>query len=200
MTTFLDVLRSRRSVRYFEDTPIPAEILTRILEAATFAPNAHNRQSWRFVVLEDGDKRAELVGVMSVNYRTALLAEGMPEERIERRMASRAERILKAPGVVIVCVDTSVLDSYDDPDRHQGEIMMAVQSAVMAGDHLLLAAHAEGLGGVWMCAPLFVQKKVREVLALPESWEAQGLILLGYAADERSKKPRKLLKDVVVYR
>lgn len=200
MTELLELIRSRRSVRRFLPKPIPAEMVTRILEAATTAPNAHNRQSWRFVVLEDEDKRTELVGVMSADYRAALLAEGMPEEEIERRAASRAERILKAPGAVIVCVDTSVLDSYDDPDRQRGEMTMAVQSAAMAGNHLLLAAHAEGLGGVWMCAPLFVQEKAGEVLSLPGSWAAQGLILLGYPVEEREKKPRKALDEVVVYK
>jgi nitroreductase len=72
------------------------------------------------------------------------------------------------------------MDIYSDPKRQRGEYMMACQSVALAGGVMLLAAHAEGLGGVWVCAPLFAQETVRQVFDLPDSWEAQGLLLMGY--------------------
>src|ERR1700704_3659263 len=56
---------------------------------------------------------------------------------------------------------------YPDPRRAQAEYLMAVQSVAMAVQNLLLAAHAEGLGACWMCAPLFCGEAVRAALALP---------------------------------
>ena len=45
------LIQERRSIRRFNGSSIPPEILQRVLEAATMAPSAHNRQPWRFVIL-----------------------------------------------------------------------------------------------------------------------------------------------------
>jgi nitroreductase len=57
---------------------------------------------------------------------------------------------------------------------------MGVQSVALACGQLLLAAHAEGLGGVWVCAPLFAQESAQASLNLPATWDPQGLLLLGF--------------------
>ena len=74
---------------------------------------------------------------------------------------------------------------------------MAVQGAAMAVQNLLLAAHAEGVGTCWMCAPLFCPDVVRETLKLPLDWQPQGLITMGYPAQEREKTRRPLQESVV---
>jgi len=73
---------------------------------------------------------------------------------------------------------------------------MGVQSVAMAGSTMLLAAHASGLGGVWMCAPLFAPGSVKSVLDLPQEWEPQGVILLGYPAYEPQPRQRRLVDEV----
>jgi coenzyme F420-0:L-glutamate ligase/coenzyme F420-1:gamma-L-glutamate ligase len=70
----------------------------------------------------------------------------------------------------------------------------------MAGQNLLLAAHTEGLAACWMCAPLFAPQAVHLALELPQSWEPQGLILLGYAAEQGRKKERTPLEAVSLWR
>jgi coenzyme F420-0:L-glutamate ligase/coenzyme F420-1:gamma-L-glutamate ligase len=65
--------------------------------------------------------------------------------------------------------------------------LMAVQSTAMATQNLLLAAHAEGLGACWMCAPLFCPDRVAEALRLPKGWDPQALVTLGRPAN--SGKP-----------
>jgi len=52
-----DVIRTRRSVRSFLSSPIPREVITRILEAARLAPSASNKMPWKFVVVTDAEKR-----------------------------------------------------------------------------------------------------------------------------------------------
>jgi nitroreductase len=76
---------------------------------------------------------------------------------------------------------------------------MAVQSVAMAGQNLLLMAHALGLGAVWLCAPLFCPETVRAALDLPPDFEAQGVIALGYPDQERTKE-REPLDSKVVWR
>ncbi len=58
-----DALRSRRNVRSYEDRPIPAEQLDRILEAARRTPSAGNRQHWDFVVVTGRERLEQLATV-----------------------------------------------------------------------------------------------------------------------------------------
>ena len=175
-------LRTRRSVRRFTDQPISRELIERIIETATYAPNAHNRQPWRFIVLTSDQSKTTLAESMGTDFRHTLLAEGLSTEQANAQVKRSRDRITQAPVAVLVCLDTTTIDQYGDPNRQQGEHTMAVQSVAMAGSYLLLAAHAEGLGAVWICAPLFTPETVQAVLELPKEWLAQGVILLGYPA------------------
>jgi nitroreductase len=89
------------------------------------------------------------------------------------------------------------MDSYPDEKRTRNEWLMAVQSTAMAGQNLLLAAHQSGLSACWMCAPLFCPEVVKETLALPQDWEPQGLITMGYAAETKQKTRHPLNKSVL---
>jgi nitroreductase len=55
-----DAVRARRSVRTFEEKPVPREVLGRLLEAARQAPSANNLMPWRFVIVTDPQIRAEI--------------------------------------------------------------------------------------------------------------------------------------------
>jgi coenzyme F420-0:L-glutamate ligase/coenzyme F420-1:gamma-L-glutamate ligase len=191
-------LRSRRSVRRFRPETVPAEIIARILETATWAPNAHNRQPWRFVQLSSRDSREALAGAMGAEFQKTLQAEGLTAEEISAQLERSRARILEAPEVILLCLDIDALDKYEDPARTQGEYLMGVQSVALAGGQLLLAAHAEGLAGVWICAPLFVPAEVSRALKLPESWQAQGLILLGYPVKVPDERPRNSISNVTL--
>jgi nitroreductase len=91
----------------------------------------------------------------------------------------------------------SEMDSYPDEKRNKAEYMMAVQSVAAAGLQLLLAAHAEGLGGVWACWPLFAQETIQKTLNLAESWEPQGMFFVGYPEVIPEARERKPLEAVV---
>lgn len=58
-----DALRARRNVREFEDRPIPAEDLERILEAGRRSPSSRNQQAWDFALVTERDRLRELAGV-----------------------------------------------------------------------------------------------------------------------------------------
>ena len=194
---FWEVLQTRRSIRKFTDKSISRDTIERLLQAAVLAPNAHNRQTWRFVVLSKAEDILRLAKGMGVDYRKALKAGGMTEEEVDARAEGRKARICNAPVVIVVCLNLADLDRYADSNRDNGEYIMGVQSAALGGGHLLLAAHAEGLGGGWMCAPLFAPERVREACELPSSWIPQGMVLLGYPAEEPEQKGRKPLEEVV---
>jgi F420 biosynthesis protein FbiB-like protein len=190
------LIKTRQSIRRFTQDPVPEKTIRRILEAAVQAPSAHNRQPWRFAVLTSSESKSRLARAMGADFKRDLLASGLSQDEAEAQVERSCRRILEAPVAVLLCLDMTEMDQYPDPDRQRAEYLMAVQSVAMAGENLLLAAHAEGLGGVWVCAPLFAQETARASLDLPGPWEPQGLLLVGRSARVPEPRPRKSLEEV----
>ena len=184
--TLHNFLRTRRSIRNFESGVIPNEIIRRVIETASYAPSAHNRQPWRFAVITDSKVKLELAQAMGNRFRLDLAGDKNPAAEIEARITLSRERILSAPVVIILCLDPSEMDDYPDEKRKKAEFMMAVQSVAAAGQTLLLALHAEGLSAVWTCGPLFAPDVVVNALHLPILWEPQAMFFIG-----RSTVPTK---------
>jgi F420 biosynthesis protein FbiB-like protein len=191
------LIQSRRSIRRYTSATVPTEVVERLLTAATWAPSSHNRQPWRFIVLTEAASRERLAAAMGARLRADRQADGDPPEAIEADAARSYARITGAPVVVAVCLTLAEMDRYPDARRSNAEYLMAVQSTAMAVQNLLLAAHAEGLGACWMCAPLFSPQAVSETLALPGDWQPQALITLGYPASAGKPARRKELAEVV---
>jgi len=200
MADLHDFLRSRRSIRRFRPDPVPAAVIRRILETAIYAPSAHNDQPWRFAVVTDLSVKARLAEAMAADFRRDLEKEGLPEADIAARLERSRRRIQEAPVVVILCMDATGMNNYSDPKRQQAEMTMAVQSTALAGLQLLLAVHAEGLGGVWTCGPLFTSETVRAALDLPATWQPQAMLFIGYPAESPSIPERKPLEQVALFR
>jgi len=193
------IMKGRRSVRRYAEQPIAPELVQRLLEAAIWAPSAHNRQPWRFVVLSSAETRRALAAAMGERLRADLTADGAAPELIERDVSRSYSRISGAPLAIMVCLSMADMDRYPDGRRNEAEYIMAVQSVAMAAQNLLLAAHAEGLGACWMCAPLFCPDVVRNALNLPADWQPQALITLGYPAAARESS-RHALETRVLWR
>lgn len=185
--TCLSLIKSRRSIRRYVDKPVDKALILRLLDAATWAPSAHNRQPWRFAVLTKFADKEKLASAMGARLRADRTADGDNPDDIEQDVARSYARLTGAPVLIVVCLSMADMDTYPDPQRSRNEWVMATQSTAMAAQNLLLMAHAEGLAACWLCAPLFVPELVQTTLSLPEDWEPQGLITLGYAAQQKEK-------------
>lgn len=187
-------LRNRRSVRRFRPDPVPRPVLEQVLETAIYAPSAHNLQPWRFVVLTDPAVKRRLGLALTGAMRRDMEAEGVAEEAIAERVARSLRRLDEAPVVVLLCRDRTAV-KVDRPEEHH----MGVQSVALAGLQLLLAAHAAGLGGVWICWPLYAREEARSALNLPATWEPQGMVFLGYPAEAPAPPPRRPWQEVTLF-
>lgn len=196
---FWRILYTRRSIRRYSDQPVPRSLLERLLTAAIWAPNAHNRQSWRFVAVTERSSQQQLADSMAQRWEHDLLADGLDSQKVRAQIERSRARIMGAGALVVGCLTMSDMDHYADDYRQRLEWQMAVQSTSLALGQLLLAAHHEGLGACWMCAPIFVPDIVQDVLALSADWEPQALITLGYPAETKEKK-RRPLEEVVLWR
>ncbi len=191
-------LRSRRSIRRFAPEAIADAVIERVLTTATYAPSAHNRQPWRFCVITELTVKSQLADAMAANFRYDLERDKLPPDEINKLLAKSRSRINSSPLVVVLCMDSSEMDVYPDSRRAQAERIMAIQSTANAGLQLLLAAHAEGLGGVWTCGPLFAPEVVSSALSLPETWEPQAMFFIGYPAETPNTKLLKPIEDVTL--
>lgn len=193
-------LRSRRSVRRFTSQVVDGDALERILQTAVWAPSAHNRQPWRFAIITTPAVKARLAAAMAADFiRDLTIHDDLPPAEIEARVARSKARILSAPVIVVLCADMTDMDVYPDPVRQAHEHTMATQSVAAAGLQLMLAAHAEGLGSVWVCSPLFAPQAVQQCLQLPPTWQPQGMIFLGHAAQQPPARERKSIQEISLF-
>ena len=118
----MDAIKTRRSIRSFQDRPVEADKLQQILEAARLAPSASNRQDWKFVVVQDSATRQALV---SACHNQAFVGQ--------------------APVVIAAC------SSNPARVMASGQSAAAVDLAI-AVDHMTLAAVQLGLGTCWIGA------------------------------------------------
>lgn len=199
MSDVFEWLEGRRSIRRYRPDPLSPELIDRLLVAAAWAPSAHNRQPWRFAVITSRETKSQLAAAMGQRLRADLMADLTPPEIIEADVKRSYRRITNAPVCIMLCLSMLEMDAYPDEQRKRYEWVMAVQSTAMAGQNLLLAAHALGLGACWMCAPLFCPEVVSTVLELPQDWEPQAMITAGYPAETRAKARHPLERLVRRY-
>jgi F420 biosynthesis protein FbiB-like protein len=193
------IIRQRRSIRRYEDRPVPRDTIIALLEAACCAPSPHNRQPWRFAVLTEAAPKAQLAEAMGERLRADRSQDGDPPELIDADVARSRARIRGAPAVIVVALSMADMDTYPDARRRNAEYLMAAQATAAATQTLLLAAEAKGLRSCWMCAPLFCPETVRSALSLPGDWEPQALVTLGYSSEAGRRRPRRPLADAVLW-
>lgn len=196
-SALLDAIFSRRSIRRYTPDPVPPVVIETVLTAAAWAASAHNRQPWRFCVIQAAEQKERLARAMGERLRRDLEADGVPEAVIAADAGRSYSRITSAPVLIALCLTMADMDRYPDAHRSEKEYLMAVQSTAMAGQNLLLAAHDHGLGACWMCAPLFCPDVVSAALDLPDDWQPQALITLGYPAETKEKTRRPLDMGVI---
>jgi F420 biosynthesis protein FbiB-like protein len=194
MDIVMDLIKKRRSVRKYSSRKVESNILREVLEAARWAPSAHNAQPWRFIVLIDDGLKQELAETMADAWRVDMIKDGASIEVRENTATASVERLTHAPVLIVACLAMKDMIQYTDELRQKCEHDLAVQSLGAAIQNMLLVAHSKGLGACWLCAPIFCKDAIRKVLKIPENVEPQALITLGYPAEKPSAPPRRLLQ------
>lgn len=171
---FFTVVHTQRACREFADEPVPDELVARVLDAATFAPSAENRQPWEFVIVRDPAVRAR-IGELT---RRAWESRGkdFSRERLAPGLFSDVDRgatggVSGAPVLVVVAADTA-----------RGLAATVPSSVFPAVQNLLLAAGALGLGSALTTITTAYADELREVVGLPEHVVPVAVIPLGVPA------------------
>lgn len=168
-----EAIHARRSIRTFAPRAVDRDVVQRLLDAATQAPNHRLTRPWRFFVLDrPGPKRDELARIAeNVSF------QAMPEPRDERareRARSRAAEIANAPVLVL---------AYCVPGRDEHETRENYAAVACALQNLQLAAHEEGLVGGWSTGGIVRDSAVRSAVGAGDDWEFVGGVYVGYPTE-----------------
>ncbi len=178
----LEAIRTRRSVRRFLDRPIETEKLEAVLDAARLAPSWANLQCWRFVVVQDPETKERISALSHVEEYFA----GASYKTNPARKA-----LAQAPVVIVACADPDRSGTVRDQRYYLADLGIAAQN-------LMLAAHAVGLGTVFV--GVFDEGGLSELLGIPAGIRIVGLFPLGYPQDPgKAGPPRKPLDEIVCY-
>ncbi|MGB5912950.1 MAG: coenzyme F420-0:L-glutamate ligase [Promethearchaeia archaeon] len=195
---FVDLLKSRRSYKLeFSSEVVDKKMIEECIDIARWAPSAHNGQFWRYIILEKSKLREDLIIKMNDKFRKDLLNDGKSKTFIKNKIAGRKNQFLKAPYLILLCLDKPNFEKYPDPDRTQNEFIMQIQSVSASAMCLLLALESKGLASCWYCAPLFTKRIVKEVLNLPEPYYPIAFFTTGYSIKTPPIPKRKRLEDII---
>jgi nitroreductase len=198
----LKLIQSRRSIRRFSDRAVGREDLARLLEAARWAPSNHNRQPWKFLVIEDKQQISRLAEAVGRGLSEKM--KSLPEVAAQyiSQFIQYATFFASAPVLVVVLhkqpvsVSAPVLAGLKNPDLVSGEPL----SVAMAVQNLLLAAQALGLGTCVLTGPLLVQDALAGALDLPAGHDLTCLVALGHPAETPAPPRRKTIEQIAEFR
>ena len=177
MSSLMETICNRRSIRRYQEKDIPDEVLHKVLEAARWAPSWANTQAWEFVVVKDRSIKEKIQATVN-NRNPSYLA------------------LVNAPILLVVCGQLKKSGYYNEqyPTKFGSEWFM--YDLGLATQNLCLAAHDSGLGTV--IVGLFDHDRVGEVINLPGNHEVLVLIPLGYP-DQDPKPPKRRERDEFIH-
>jgi nitroreductase len=175
----MEAIRTRRSIRKYLDKPVEDDKLQAVLEAVRLAPSWANMQCWRLVVVKDREVKEKL---SDLSYVESFFApKGYKANPSKKALA-------EAPVVVVLCADPSQSGSL------WGQSYYLVDAGI-ASQNLMLAAHGQGLGTVFV--GVYDEVKVKGILNIPQNIRVIGLFPLGYPPEEgKGGPPRKPLEEI----
>jgi len=184
---FFEVVHRQRACRRFSADPVDDVALEKVLDAATFAPSAENRQPWVFVVVRDDDRRAAIGALTRQAWEGGGRAHS--EGRLSPGLLADVETgaqggVAGAPVLVVVGGDTRL-----------GDRRVLEASLFPAMQNLLLAATALGLGSSLTTLPLVFGSQLASIVELPSEVVPMAVIPVGWPARPLSPPRRLPLAD-----
>jgi len=203
------LIKSRRSVRSWQDKEVPLELLLQALELATWAPNGGNQQNWRFYVITNKDTIRAIAGAVQSSAEKIAAWPEAQELLDTARMVERSGFFKDVPAAIAVAASRyqspidQVLAAREQTDGQAATIRQwrntadsRVQSVSSAIAYLLLILHQMGLGAVWMTGPMQAKEDIERILNVPPELDIIAFIPVGYPEGAPSAGERKPVTEV----
>jgi nitroreductase/ketosteroid isomerase-like protein len=190
-TFIFNIIKNRRTVRKFKDTPVPREHILKILDAARFAPTAGNQQPWRFLIIQNRERLDQLQKEAVSWYLEGYKAKKNPTEEQLSKTRHQLEQVLKnvlsAPVYVAVLVDNQA--QYPNYILYDGNL---------ATGNLMIAARALGYGTGFFTS-FFPEAKMKEFFNIPDQLRLICFTPIGVPSEWPQTPSKKNLEDLVIF-
>lgn len=196
-----EAINKRRSIRKFKNQPVPVEDLKFLVECATKAPSAHNKQKWKFIAVTNKE----------LNDRCSEAVSDKIDQLVRKYNITESVQGWKyystffntAPAVIYVFhqeargfLDKAVGDKISREEINRLRVHPGIQSIGGAIENLLLAATVKGYGTCWMTAPNVAAPEIEKILEIEEPWQLAAVIPVGVPAENPQARPRKPLEEI----
>ncbi len=173
----------------------------RVLEAARWAPSNHNRQPWKFIVLQEKSRLQALAE--AVREKLGQKLKNLPSVASEyaAELLGYATFFERAPVLLValhkqpISASAGLLEGVSNPTLVSGEPI----SVAMAVQNILLAAATLGLGACVLTGPLLVEETVARFLNVPPGLSLNCFVALGYPDETPAAPRRKPLEQIVEF-
>ena len=201
-----ELIRSRRSIRKYRVDAPPRAVIEKLVEVASLAPSASNKQPWRFFVTDD---RATIERMAAAVQESVTRVASHVDERLMEAFRAYGDyfvRFREAPVVIVPAFkEMAVLSHLVDAATPESdmeniralEFNSGIISASLAVQNLMLYAHSLGLGSSSMTGPLLAAPALKEILGIPEAWRIAAFVPVGYPAEEPAPTTRKPVENVI---
>jgi nitroreductase len=193
----IEAIKTRRSIRKFKEDMVPDELLSKIVNAARWAPSADNAQPWVFIIIKNRELKENIQSFLcdrALRYIESV--EGKKElekygsdirlkwiETIQNKRFQ--EHVSKAPVLIAIFGDVSS-PCY-------------IYDCCAATQNLILSAHAFGLGSCWIDPGIgdeLTESQIRNLLNAPKNLKIVSLVAAGFPAEMPKPRPRKDIEAI----
>jgi len=175
----INEIRTRRSIRKFNDQTVEDEKLIQLIEAASLAPSGSNSQPWQFIIVKSQKTKEEIA---KVNHKQMWMKDAFTHL------------------VCVADIRCRIKDAEDisvDENSDLFELKQIIRDTASAISYLLLEAESMNLSACWTA--WFKQQDIRDILGIPQDKFVVGVVALGYSEVIRKPTPRKAVEDILRY-
>jgi nitroreductase len=205
-----DLIKTRISIRRWQNKPVSEDLLLKAVELATWAPNGGNVQNWYFYVITD-QKTIQAIAD-AVQSSVDLMASWPEADEFGDTFKnySRFSTFFRsAPAAIAVAssryqsIADRLLEKREKADSQAREMRewrtvadSRIQSTAAGIAYLLLILHQMGLGATWMTGPMQAAGAIEKILKVKSGWELVTFIPVGYPDDQPRPRSRKPIEEV----
>jgi nitroreductase len=194
----LETIKGRRTIRCFKSDPVPDEYISKIIEAARWAPSGFHTQPWEFVVIKDSVVKTRIIN--------ALEKHGPPIKNVrsDTTGSNMQEPDYKAAPVYILALCDWRARAGLPPRARENDAAVAnlfCSSMANAFLYMHLAAASLGLASQWYTATSRpeAEKKIKDIIGIPDALKIYDMMVVGYAYSPPSLKIVRELDSMVHY-
>jgi len=200
---FIDLLKSRRSIRAFKSDPIPEEFIQKIIEAARWAPSGGNSQPWEFIVIKKKEIKDRIADLFVESTKPIRQAELTREKELR---VPALEREITEPGFknasvfILLCGDPRLNEAFPLLVYQKSGTEVLTSNFASAFLCMQLAAKSLGLGSQWVSATGgMMEGPLKKLLDIPKEFKIYDMMAVGYPAYQLGPRFPRTINEMTHY-